>query len=435
MMKFSPVSLLFASTLALALACLPSPTLAQHKGSHGGGSHGGGSHGGGSHGGGSHGGGHFHSGGGGHISRGGGGSHGGSSRGGGRSHIGGGGRSSRGSSGSHSSSGAHGGGGGHYAGGNSRGGVPARPTPRSGGARNATPAFDRRGGPASSRPSGTRGASVGDGQWHSFGSRGNSSVATARGPSTSAGDGQWHSFRSRGDSAATAARGPSSTWQGGAAKSWNGQGHQTSPNRFGSGAFAHGEAPRGTPNRGLPGSGARFSEHSSRTTGSAISSSRVVSNIDHSRFGNSATNQFSFSNSRFGSHVARFERREFGDRHEFRGGESNFGFGQESSFGGDAFSFFPDLLGLALAFGSFGARGFGIPGFGLPGLALNLLESGFGDFGNGSGYGGGFGGDSSYDGSGGYYAYGVCPWTPGPISLYWGPGVMAYPADNLACPR
>lgn len=155
--------------------------------------------------------------------------------------------------------------------------------------------------------------------------------------------------------------------------------------------------------------------------------------MDHSRFGNSATNQFSFSNSRFGSHVQRFERPEFGDRHEFRSGESNFGFGRESSFGADAFSFFSDLLDLALAFGSFGARGFGLPGFGLPGLALNLLESGFSDFGNGSGYGGSYGGDGSYSGSGGYDTYGGCIWTPGPVSPYWNPGVIPYPAPIFTC--
>jgi hypothetical protein len=149
----------------------------------------------------------------------------------------------------------------------------------------------------------------------------------------------------------------------------------------------------------------------------------VLSNIDHSRFGNSATNRFSFSNSRFGSHVPRFERPEFGGRHEFRGGESNFGFGRESSFGGDPFSFFPDLLGLALAFGSFGSRGFGSLG-----LGLNLLNPGFG---GDSGYG-------SYGSSGGYGDYGASigsGWPPVSVSPYWGPGMIPYPADNLTCPQ
>jgi hypothetical protein len=146
-------------------------------------------------------------------------------------------------------------------------------------------------------------------------------------------------------------------------------------------------------------------------------------------------NRFSFSNSRFGSHVPRFERPEFGGHHEFRGGESNFGFGRESSFGGDAFSFFPDLLGLALAFGSFGSRGFGLPGFGLPGLALNLLESGFGgDSGYGD-YGGGSGFDGGYAGSAGYGACVGSSWTPSPVPPYWAPAVIPYPAQILTCPQ
>jgi hypothetical protein len=175
----------------------------------------------------------------------------------------------------------------------------------------------------------------------------------------------------------------------------------------------------------------------------------VLSNIDHTRFGNSATNRFSFSNSRFGSHTSRFERPEFGGRHEFRGGESNFGFERESSFGGDAFSFFPDLLGLALAFGSFGARGFGLPGLGFPGfgllgLGLNLLESGFGGNGGYGDYGGGSGGDGGYGGYafersyGGPAAYGACVgsiWTPAPISPFRGPALIPYPAQILACPQ
>src|SRR4029077_2736160 len=186
--------------------------------------------------------------------------------------------------------------------------------------------------------------------------------------------------------------------------------------------------------------------------GSAISTNRVLSNIDHTRFGNSATNRFSFSNSRFGSHTSRFERPEFGGRHEFRGGhdfrggESNFGFERESSFGGDAFSFFPNLLGLALAFGSFGARGFGVPGFGFPGfgllgLGLNLLESGFGGdngygvYGGGSG-GGGYGGYGLEGSYAGPAAYGACfspVGAPAPVSPYWGPALIPYPVGDLAC--
>jgi hypothetical protein len=166
----------------------------------------------------------------------------------------------------------------------------------------------------------------------------------------------------------------------------------------------------------------------------------VLSNIGHTRFGNSSSGRSSFSNSRFAPHEPRFEgpqsggrhdfhgghrfdRRGFGGFNDFRGGEG--GFAQASSFGGDGFSFFPDLLGLALSFGRFGS-----PAFGLIGLGVNLLESAIAAD---SGYGGGSGsyGDSGGYGadSGGYGAYGAgpvgysgCPnygWTPTPVSPYW----------------
>jgi hypothetical protein len=76
------------------------------------------------------------------------------------------------------------------------------------------------------------------------------------------------------------------------------------------------------------------------------------------------------------------------------------------------------LLGLALAFGSFGSRGFG-----LLGLGLNLLGSGFDSFGGNGGYGGS-GGSGPYCGAG---------WTPGLVSPYWGPGVISYPVEDLTC--
>jgi hypothetical protein len=135
----------------------------------------------------------------------------------------------------------------------------------------------------------------------------------------------------------------------------------------------------------------------------------VLSNFEHTRFGNSPAGRSSFSNSRFGLSPSRFETPAFGRRHQFGGGESFFG--QESSFGGDAFSIIPDLLGLALTIGSFGSRGFG-----LLGLGLDLLGSSFG----GSADSGGFG---SFGG------------TPAPVSPYWGPGMIYYPPANLICPR
>jgi hypothetical protein len=441
MMKLSPVSLPFAMIVVLALAYTPNLVLAQHRGH---GSHG-------SSRGGSHGGGHSHAGGGGHSFHGGGFHGGGGSRArsyyngshkGGQTHASGSGRSSRGNGAFHGSSPSHGSSGGHYIGGNSRGRMPAGPTQRSNGVPKTALTFGHSTGPSSSRQSGTRGSSIGDGQWHSFGSRENSSTTAARGPSTAISDGQWHSFGGHGNSSATAARGTSNSWQGGATRTWNGQGHQMFANKFGSPAFARSAAPSWSSSSGLTGSNPRFGERSSRSTGSAISTSRVVSNIDHSQFGNSATNRFSFLKSPFGSHVSRFERPEFGGRHEFRGGASHFGFRQESSFGGDAFSFFPNLLGLALAFGSFGSRGFGFPGLGLLGLGLNLLQSGIGDFGGDSGYGGDgdYGSYGGYVGNGGYAVgalYGACVgsgWTPVPVTPYYlTPGVVSYPIQYFTC--
>lgn len=455
MIKFSLLNLLFASIVALALACTPNQVQAQHRGR---GSHGG------SRGGSSHVGSHSHGSGGARASHGGGKFHGGGgSRGSVRSHTGGGKASSHGGGAFHGSGSSRSGRGGHPVGRNSQSGVTAGPSPRGGRAPGLAPAFHHPADPSSSRAFGANGSgnsqwhsfgsrgnasfaaarapstSIGDGQWHSFGGRGNASFGTARGLSSSTADGQWHSFASRGNSSFTTARGPSSSWQGSATRNWGGQVHQMPGNNFGSAAFSRSAAPKWSSNRAMTGSNRRFTEPPSRTTGSAISTRRVLSNIDHSRFGNSATDRFSFSNSRFGSHVPRFERPELGGRHEFRGGGSNIGFGRESSFSGEAFSFFPDLLGLALAFGSFGARGFGLPGFGLPGLALNLLESGFGSigsYGGGSGgYGGyadGYGGDVGY---GGYDTYGGCSWTPSPISPFWGPGVIPYQAENVTCPQ
>jgi hypothetical protein len=431
MRRFSTVSLLFASIVTLAGA--PNPTFGQHggRGSHGG-SHGGGSHGGGhphasggghsSHGrrgfngGGSHGSGRSHASGGGRSSHGGGGYYGGGSRGGGHSPAGGGGRGSRGGGGFQGGEGSHGSGGGHSVGRSPRSGI--RAGPQQGGSGSPRPAneFNHSAHPSSSRAFGAHGSTVGDGQWHSFGSGGSSSFATARGPSPTVGDGQWHSFGNHGSPSVKAGGGPSSSWQGGAARSWNGQGRQMPANNSGPAAFSRSATPTWASNRGSTGSDRRLAEPSPKTTGSAISTSRVLSNIENARFSNSGVSRFSSSNSRFGSHVPQFETPALGGRHQFRGGETSFG--RESSFGRDAFSFVPDLLGLALAFGTFGSRGFG-----LFGLGLNLLGSGFD----------GFGGNGGYGGSGGYGPDCVSGWTPGLVSPYWGPGVITYPLEDLTC--
>ncbi len=195
-------------------------------------------------------------------------------------------------------------------------------------------------------------------------------------------------------------------------------------NNLNSAKFSRTAPPTWASNRGITQSDRRFTERSPIATGSSISTSRALSNFENYRFSNSSANRSSFSNSRLGSQVSLFLGPKFGGRHQFLGGERSFG--RESSFGGDTISFFPNLLGLALAFGNFGSRGFG-----LLGLGLNLLSSGFG---GDSGYArnGGSGGYGDY---GGYGALGGYGRTPGPISPYWGPGVITFPAENLTCPR
>ena len=386
MMRFSPVSLLFTCVAALVLNCTSNPALAQHRGK---GSNGG-SHGSGSHGGSSRSGGRSHSGGGGHIFHGGGGSQRGDSHARGHFHSSSGGSRFRGGTGFHAGGGSHGSGSAHIFGRNFRSGVPAGPPQRGGGSPGTASALDHRAGSSSSNAFGAHGSANSDGQWHSFGSRGNSSVTIARGPSPSVGDGQWHSFGSRGNSSVTTARDPSSSWRAGETRSWGGQGHQMPGNNLNSAKFSRSTPPTGASNRGITQSDRRFTEPSPIVTGSTISTSRALSNFENYRFSNSSANRSSFSNSRLGSHVSLFLGPKFGGRHQFLSGERSFG--RESSFGGDTFSFFPNLLGLALAFGSFGSRGFG-----LLGLGLNLLNSGFG-------------GDNGYArngvGSGGYGDYG-----------------------------
>jgi hypothetical protein len=470
MMKLSAVSLLIASSVTLVFVCTANPALGQHRGggSHGG-SHGGGSHGGGSHSGGSHGGGRFHGGGGGGGSRSRGGIHG--------------------SGGHHGGSASRGDGGGHNSkagglfssGGNKRNAPSGGSLRGSSSYRGSAPSSEYRGSPSpeyrrspsngwsngtggrsntyAGRPSGAPafnsrsfsgdqgigsagangsgfaavpfGARAGTNTWAGSRARNSGPAESAsRGSASPAAraDGQWHSFGNRGNFSPAAPRGPSSTWQGGATRSWNGQDHQLSANKLGSASSSRSSAPSWASNRGIAGSERRSAESSPRTSGSAISPGSVLSNIESSRFSNSRASRFSFSNSRLGPSSSRFEGAVFGDRHQFRGGETSFG--RESSFGGDLFSFVPELLGLALAFGSFGTRGFGLPGiglpgFGLPGLALNLLESGLG---SGGGYGG-------YGGSGGYDSYGGPAWTPGLAIPYWPPAVISYPAVNLTCLR
>ena len=198
-------------------------------------------------------------------------------------------------------------------------------------------------------------------------------------------------------------------------------------------------------NRGMAFSGRTFAQL--RTMESAISPGRVLSNFEDSRFRNSASSRFSFSNSRLGSRGSQFESSAFGRRDQFRDSRYRFrdggaGFGRESSFGGDDFSFVPDLLSLALGFGNLALRGPGLlgPGLlgpGLLGLGLNLLDSVFADFGGsgGSGSYGSYPASGEYRGPGGYGAIGGYGGTMGSASPYWGPGVISCPVENLTCFR
>lgn len=101
---------------------------------------------------------------------------------------------------------------------------------------------------------------------------------------------------------------------------------------------------------------------------------RGMSNSPNSRFGNSAVDHPSFSNSRTGSSVPLFWNSRFGRAHQFDSGATSFN--RESPFGGGDFSFIPDLFGLALNLGSFGLRGLALLGSSLGGFRLDAgLES------------------------------------------------------------
>jgi hypothetical protein len=133
-----------------------------------------------------------------------------------------------------------------------------------------------------------------------------------------------------------------------------------------------------------------------------------LSNFGNSRFDNSAFGHSSFSNSRTGSSVPRFGGSRFGGAQQFDWGATSFH--RETSFGGDDFSFFPNLFGLALDLGGFGLRGLGMLGSGLGGFgvrSLDLLGSRWGGF--------------SLD--------------AGLESRQWEPGSTFYPTGNLTCPQ
>jgi hypothetical protein len=171
-------------------------------------------------------------------------------------------------------------------------------------------------------------------------------------------------------------------------RSWPGQGQSSrvstprSPSSFNSN-----RPPNGTSaSRNWPGRG-QSSWASTTRLPSSLDPNHGLSNFGNSRFGNSAFahsslfNPRSRSNSRARSSVSRFAPLRFGDAHPFDLGATSFS--GVPSFGGDEFSFVPDLFGLALDMGGLGLRGLSLLGSGLTGIglqSLDLLGSGLGGF-------------------------------------------------------
>jgi hypothetical protein len=123
-----------------------------------------------------------------------------------------------------------------------------------------------------------------------------------------------------------------------------------------------------------------FSGNASRPP-SSFNFNRGYSNFRNTRFGDSRSRGSSFADVRFGSHGSSLGRSRFAGRHQLdRGGTP---FGREASFGGDDFSFVPDLFGWALGLGTLAVSGLdllgpGLTAFGLRGvgfLGWGLLNS------------------------------------------------------------
>jgi hypothetical protein len=343
-------NLLFTAIVTLALACAPNPVCGQHHG---------------------------------RGSRGGGGSHSGGSRG-GRSHGGGGGGFRR--------------GGGHYGGNSLHRGLSATPRQMSGGSYRQfgglAPRPNSNSTYAGSRSAGWNGSRSTNGR----AGRGlGSSVARAIAPGTHAPSMNYSSNRP-----------PNATLT---SRSWSGQGQSSwastprSPSSFNSN-----RPPNATSvSRSWSGQGQSSWASTPRLTSSFASNHRLL-NFGDSRFGNSAFGHSysSKSKSRTRSSDSRFSPSRFGGAHQFDPGATSFNLG--TSFGGDEFSFVPNLFGLALDFGGFGLRGLslldsGLTGFGLQ--SLDLLGSGLG----------GFSPDAGRESR------------PG------GTGSAFYPTGNLTCPQ
>jgi hypothetical protein len=148
-------------------------------------------------------------------------------------------------------------------------------------------------------------------------------------------------------------------------------------------------------------------QRTSRST-SLLDRNREMPNFGNSRFGNSSFGHSSALHGRNGSSVRHFGGSRFGGARQFESAGTSFN--SESSFGGDEFSFIPDLFGLALNLGGFGLRGLGLLGSGLGEFGLQGLR--FLDF--------------SSDGS---------AQDAGLESRQWGPGPILYPDGTCACPQ
>jgi hypothetical protein len=340
--------LLFISTVTLALVCTPNAAYGKH---HGGGSRGG-----------------FHS---------------GRSHGGGRSHSGAGDR-------------FHGGGGGHFSGKSLSRGRSAVP-------RQMGSASHRRSGGWASHPN-SDSAYVGSRRAGSNGPRSMDGMAgrrlgtpVARAIAAGTRMPNMNFDSNRPPTAGSVSR----TWSGQGESSWASAPRLTSsfnPNR---------PPTAGSVSRTWSGQG-ESSWASAPRSKFSFYPNRGLSNFRNSRFDNFASSRSSFSNSRAGSRVPRFEHSRFGAAHQFDWGATSFH--RETSFGGDEFSFFPNLFGLALDLRGFGLRGLGMLGSGLAGFGvggLDLLGSGFGGF--------------SLD--------------AGLESRQWEPGSTFYPTGNLTCPQ
>ena len=162
-----------------------------------------------------------------------------------------------------------------------------------------------------------------------------------------------------------------------------------------------------SPSRSWSGQNQFSWKNASRSTPS-VEQHRRRSSFENSRFGNSGIGHSSFSHSRSRSSARRHGNSQFDGAHPFDWGAASFN--RETSFGGNDFSFFPDLFGLALDLGGFGLRSLSLLGTGLNAfgpLGINLLGSALTN--------------SNSD--------------PGMDSPQWGPGPAFYPTGNLACPR